>query len=82
MTSLWFSLISFLLFEGKVLLVYDLISIQDANVRCRYAELVGDQLRLELISTFPLEHVTEFILLEERMSAATFDEVGAVRKNI
>ena len=73
---------SFLSFEGKVLLVYDLFSIQDATVRCRYAELVGDQLRLELISTFPLEHVTEFFLLEERMSAATFDEIGAVRKNI
>ena len=38
----------------------------DATEICHYLELVGEPLRLELNFTFPLEHVTELIVLEER----------------
>ena len=39
-------------------------------------------MRLELTFTFPLEHVTELIVMEERMSSVAVDKFGVVRKNI
>ena len=55
---------------------------QDATENCPYPELVGEQLRLEINFTFPLEHVTELIVLGERMSSAAVHKFGVVRKNI
>ena len=55
---------------------------QDATENCHYPELVGEPLRLELIFTFPLEHVTELIVLGERMSSVAVDKFGVVGKNI
>ena len=54
-------------FKDHYVLVFDLTSMQDATENCHYPELVGEPLRLEINFTFPLEHVTELIVLGERM---------------
>ena len=69
-------------FKGHYVLVFDLTSMQDATENCQYPELVGEPLRLELNFTFPLEHVTDLIVLGERMSSVAFDKFGVVGKNI
>ena len=60
--------------------MFDLTSMQDATENCHYPELVGEPLRLELNFTFPLEHVTELIVLGERMSSVAVDEFGVFGK--
>ena len=60
--------------------MFNLTSIQDATENCHYPELAGESLRLELNFTFPLEHVTELIVLGERMSSVAVDKFGAVGK--
>ena len=62
--------------------MFDLNSMQVATENCYYAELVGESLRQELNFTFPLEHVTELIVLGERMSSVAVDKFGVVGKNI
>ena len=62
--------------------MFDLTSIRDATENFHYPELVGEPLRLELNFTFPLEHVTEFIVLGERMSSVAVDKFFIVGKNI
>ena len=42
----------------------DLTSMQDATENCRYTELVGEALRLELSFTYSLEHVTDSLFRE------------------
>ena len=69
-------------FKDQYVLVFDLNSMQDATENCHYPELVGEPLRLELNFTFPLEHVTELIVLGERMSWVAVDKFGVVGKNI
>ena len=69
-------------FKDHYVLVFDLTSMQDATKNCRYPELVGEPLRLELNFTFPLEHVTELIVLGERMSSVAVDKFAVVGKNI
>ena len=75
-------LIPYDIFKDHYVLVFDLTSMQDAAENCHYPELVGEPLRLGLNFTFPLEHVTELIVLGERMSAVAVDEFGVVGKNI
>ena len=70
------------IFKNHHVLVFDFTSMQDATENCRYPELVGEPLRLELNFTFPLEHVTELIVLGERMSSVAVDKFGVVGKNI
>ena len=67
-------------FKKHHVLVFDLTSMQDATENCQYPELVGEPLRLELNFTFPVEHVTEFFVLGERMSSVAVDKFGAVGK--
>ena len=67
--------------ENHYALVSHLTSMQDATVNFHYPELVGSTLRLELNFTSPLEHVTELIVLGERMSSAAVDKFGVVGKN-
>ena len=74
--------IPFLNFNDHYVLVFDLTSKQDATENCQYPALVGEPLRLELNFTFPLEHVTELIVLGERMSSVAVDKFGVVGKNI
>ena len=69
-------------FKDHYVLVFDLTSMRDATQNCHYPELVGEPLRLELNFTFPLEHVTELIVLRERMSSVAVDKFGVVGKNI
>ena len=69
-------------FKDHYVLVFDLTSMQDATESCHYPELVGELLRLELNFTFPLEHVTELIVLGERTSSVAVDKFGVVGKNI
>ena len=60
----------------------DLTSMQDAIVICHDPKLVAEPLRLDLIFTFPLEHVSELIVLGERISSVAVDKFGVVGKNI
>ena len=69
-------------FKDHYVLVFDLTSMQDATENCHYPELVGEPLRLELNFTNPLEHVTELIVLGERMSSVAVDKFGVVGKNV
>ena len=69
-------------FKDHYVLVFHLTSMQDATENCQYPELFGEPLRLELNFTFPLEQVTEPILLGERMSSVAVDKFGVVGKNI
>ena len=69
-------------FEDHFVLVFDLISMQDATGNCHYPELVREPLRLELNFTFPLEHVTDLIVLGERMLSVAVDKFDAVGRNI
>ena len=69
-------------FKDHNVLVFDLTSMQDATENCHYPELVGEPLRMEVNFTFPLEHVTEPIVLGERMSSVAVDKFGVVEKNI
>ena len=69
-------------FKDHYVLVFDLTSMQDATENCHYPELVGEPLRLELNFIYPLEHVTELIVLGERMSSVAVDKFGVVGKNI
>ena len=45
--------------------VFDLTSMQDATKSCRWPELAGEPLRMELNFTYPLQHVTGFIVFGE-----------------
>ena len=69
-------------FKDHYVLVFDLTSMQDATENCHYPELVGEPLRLELNFTFLPKHVTELIVLGERMSSFAVDKFGVVGKNI
>ena len=69
-------------FKDHSVLVFDLTSMQDATENCHYLELVGEPLGLELISTNPLENVTELIVLGERMSSVAVDKFGVVGKYV
>ena len=68
--------------KDHYVLVFDLTSMQDATENCHFLELVGEPLRLELSFTFPLEHVTELIVLGERMSSVADDKFGVAGKNL
>ena len=67
-------------FKDRYVLVFDLTSMQGTTESCRYTELVGEPLRLELNFTFPLEHVTELSVLGERMSSIAVNKFGVVGK--
>ena len=69
-------------FKDQSVLVFDLTSMQDAIDYYHYPELVAETWRLELIFRFPLDHITESIVLPERMSSVAVDEFGVVGTNI
>ena len=69
-------------FKDNHVLVFDLTPMQDATEICQYPELVGEPLMLELNFIFPLEDVTELIVLEEQLSSVAVDEFGVVGENI
>ena len=67
-------------FKDHYVLEVDLTSMQNATENWHYPELVRKALRLELNFIFPLEHVTELILLGERMSSVAVDKFGSLEK--
>ena len=69
-------------FQDHYVLVFDLTSMQDATEHCHYPELVGEPLILELNFNTALEHITEVIVLGERMSSVAVDKFGVVGRNI
>ena len=69
-------------FRNHYVLVLHLIAMQDATETCHYPETVGESVKLELNFTFPQEHVTELIVLGERMSSVAVDIFADVGKNI
>ena len=69
-------------FHNHYILVFDLTSLQDAAEQLPYPELSGENLRLEMFFQFPLEHVTEVIVLGERLSNVQIDKFGTVAKNV
>ena len=69
-------------FKDHHVIVFDLISMQNSTENCHYLEPAGEPLRLELNFTFPLEHVTELVVLGERMSSVAVDIFSVVGKNI
>ena len=68
--------------KDHYVLEFDLTSMQDATDKCHRPGLVGEPLRLELNFAFPLEHVTELIILGEQMSSVAVDKFGVLGKNI
>ena len=69
-------------FKDHYVLVFDLTSMHDATENCHYLDLVGKPLRLDLEFALLLEHVTELILLGERLSSLAVDKFGVAVKNI
>ena len=62
-------------FTYHYVLDFDMTSVQQATANCHYSELVGSPLTLELNLTFPLGHVTEFIVLGKRTSWIAVDKI-------
>ena len=60
-------------FTNQFLLVFDLSTMPDATEKCHHFELLGEPLRLEPNFIYPLKHITELILLGERMSSDAVD---------
>ena len=69
-------------FKDHYVLVFDFTSMKDAAENCRYPELVGEPLRLEPNFIHPLENVTDFIVLGERISSVAIEKFGVVGKNV
>ena len=69
-------------FQNQCIIVFDLTSLQDAAEQLPYPELIGESLRLEVFFQFPLEQVTEVIVLGERLSNIQIDKFGTVAKNV
>ena len=69
-------------FKDHYVLVFESTSMQNATEISHYPELVGEPLRLELNYTFLLEHVTELIVLGERMSPVSVDKFYVVGTNV
>ena len=69
-------------FEDHYVLVVDLTSRQDDTENCFSPELIGEPLRLELNFTLPLEHVTELMVLAERMTNLVLLESTSKMDNV
>ena len=67
-------------FQDHYVLVFVLTSMQDATEQCHYPELVGEPLGLELNFNTALEHLTEVMVLGERMFSVAVDKFGVVGK--
>ena len=69
-------------FEDNYVPVFDLTSMEDATENYHYTELVEEPQRLGLTFTFPLEHVTELIILGKRMSPLQLTRLLLLEKNL
>ena len=66
--------------KDHYVLVFHLTSMQDATETCHYSKMVEEPLRLEIIFLVPLKHVTEVIVLGERISSVAVDMLVLVGK--
>ena len=69
-------------FKNHLLLLFVSTSMQDANENCHYAELVEEPLRQEKNFKIPLAHVTELVVLMERISSVAVDMFEVVGKKV
>ena len=69
-------------FQNHFILVFDLTSIEDAAQQLHYPELSGERLRLKIFFQFPLEQVTELIVLGDRLSNIQIVKFGTVAINV
>ena len=69
-------------FQTHCVLVFDLTSLQDAAEQLHHPELSGESLRLEVCFQFPLEQVTEVIVVGEKLSNVQNDKFGTVTENV
>ena len=67
--------------KDHYVLVFDLTLMQDASENCQNPELLGEPLGLELCFNFPLEDVTELIVMEKRMCLVAVHKFGVVGGN-
>ena len=67
-------------FQIHYILVFDLTSLQVAAEQLHYPELSGERFRLEMFFQFPLEQVTEVIVVGKRLSNVQIDKFGTVVK--
>ena len=69
-------------FKNDSVLVFDLMSMQDATEKCQFPKLFREPLRLELNFTIPLEQITELIVQGKRKSSFAVHKFGVAGKNI
>ena len=69
-------------FKHHYVLVFDLTSMQDTTEHCRFPEIIGEPLRLELYFISPLENLTQVIVLGERMFSVAVDKFGVMPNNL
>ena len=55
---------------------------QDVSENCHYPELVWEPLSLDLSFSYPVEHITELIVLGKQMFSVAVDKLDVVVKNI
>ena len=67
-------------FKDHYLPVFLLTSMQDATGNCPYSELIWEPLRLVLKFTFPLQQISELVVLGEQMSSVAVDKFGVLEK--
>ena len=65
-------------FKNQYILLFGLTSLQIYTGTCHNPELVEKPLRLDLNFTVGFEHVTELILLRERMFPVVVNKFGVV----
>ena len=65
-------------FKDHSVLVFDLTSMQDATENCHYPEIVRRTIEAGAKLYFSSTHVTELIVLGERMSSVSVDKFGVV----
>ena len=68
-------------FKDNHVLVFKMTSTHDAAEICLYPELIGEPLILELFFTYRSQHVTEILILRERISSVAADKFGVVGMN-
>ena len=64
------------------ILVFDLVLLQNAAEQLHFPEFSRENSRLEMFFQFPLQQVTDVIVLRERLSNVQTDKFGTVAKNI
>ena len=65
-------------FQNHNILVFDPISLKDAAEQLHYPGIREEKLRFEMFFPFPVEQVTEMLVLGERQTNFQIGKLGAV----